>query len=274
MTREPESAETIKVMAGMKDMSLGNKVNLPCHVIPYGLNPHFFNRSAEVAQIRDVLNPGSGEDGNELRVLAIRGLGGVGKTQLALHYANTSLNVFDAIAFIPSETQIKLYQAVASFANKLGLLKENGAKEDYVRTIFKVKDWLNTSGRRLLLIFDNVGGIDTILPVWPSGNKGSILITTRSSPIAARKAAKILHLTPFVPETGLQALYAFTGLRAENSSETKAAVEICRLLGGLPLGLVQISQFIRERSYSYEEFLKLYEKFAAGILKRGEPPPG
>ena len=274
MTRESESAETIKVIAGMEVMSLGNGVNLPCHCIPYGLNPQFLHRSAEVAQIGEILNPGSGEDGNKLRVLAIHGLGGVGKTQLALHYANASLNLFDAIAFIPSETLIKSSQAIASFATKLRLpTDENDAKGGDMQAIFKVKDWLNTSNRRFLLIFDNVEEVDIILPVWPSSDKGSILITTRSSSIAAKRATKLLHLTSFLPETGLQALYTLTGFHAENGSETTAAREICRLLGGLPLALVQISQFIRERGYSYEEFLRLYEKSAAKIFLRGEAPP-
>ncbi|KAI9853128.1 MAG: hypothetical protein M1824_001541 [Vezdaea acicularis] len=274
MTRESESVETLQAIAGMNIMSPSTTVNLPCHVIPYGLNPQFFHRSTEVAQIRRALDPDSGEDGNELRVLAIHGLGGVGKTQLALHYANTSLDLFDAIAFIPSETRIKLSQAVAVFANKLGLIQDgNDAERDDMQAIFKVKDWLNTSGRRFLLIFDNVEEIDIVLSVWPSSKKGSILILTRSSSIAAKRAAKILHLTSFPPEIGLEALHALTGLHEEDESETKAAVEICHLLSGLPLALVQISQFIRERGYNYEEFLKLYEKSAARILSRGEAPP-
>lgn len=274
MTRETESAETIRVIADLKILSPGNEVNLPCHAIPYGLNPQFLHRSTEIAQVKEVLDPGRGEGGNELRVLAIHGLGGVGKTQIALHYANTSLKVFDAIAWIPSETRIKMSQAVANFAVRLGLPRgESDAKDDDMQAILKVKDWLNNSGRRFLLIFDNVENIDVILPVWPSSENGSILITTRSSSVAANRAPKVLHLNSFLPKTGQQALFALTSLRAETEIDAAAATEISSLLGGLPLALVQISQFIQERNYSYEEFLRLYEKSAARIHLRGEAPP-
>ena len=274
MTREADSAETIKVIADLKVISLGDEANLPCHMVPYGLNPQFLHRSAEVAGVRDALDPDCGEGGNELRVLAIHGLGGVGKTQLALHYANTSLKLFDAIAWIPSETSIKMSQALANFATKLGLPKdESDGKGDDMQVVLKLKDWLNASGRRFLLIFDNVENIDVLLSVWPSSNRGSILITTRSLSVATKRAAKVLHLNSFPPGTGLQALLALTGLHAETERDAAAATDICRLLGGLPLALAQIGQFIRERGYSYEEFLRLYEKSAARIHSRGESLP-
>lgn len=45
---------------------------------------------------------------HEMRAIVIHGIGGVGKTQLALQYTNTSLEVYDLIAWVPAESQIKL----------------------------------------------------------------------------------------------------------------------------------------------------------------------
>ena len=137
MTREASSAEMVLVMKNLKDTGLGDEVKLPYHMIPNGLNPRFFGRSEEVAKIGDTLNPEKDDD--QLKVIAIHGLGGVGKTQIALHYANTSLKLYDAIAWISSETQIKRTQGLSSFAKKLGLAKGDDAKDDSIASV-KVRD--------------------------------------------------------------------------------------------------------------------------------------
>lgn len=273
LRREADSAETLDVIANMKAVSLSDQGNLPCHALPYGLNPQFLERSEEVSRVRAALDPGSTEDGYELKVLAIYGLGGVGKSQVALHYANISMKLFDVIVWIPSETHVKMAQAIASFASKLGLPRNNtDAKEGDTQMVTKVKDWLNSSGRTFLLIFDNVEDISVVLPVWPSSNRGSILITTRSSSVSSKRASNILHLNSFDPEAGRHALSTLTGLSAKTEAEVVALSKVCRVLGGLPLALVQISQFIRERGLNYEEFLRLYEKSASKIHARGETP--
>ncbi|KAG9240863.1 hypothetical protein BJ878DRAFT_536863 [Calycina marina] len=273
LRREADSAETLNVIANMKAASLSDQENLPCHSLPYGLNPQFLERSEEVSQVRAALDPDPTEDGYELKVLAIHGLGGVGKSQVALHYANISMKLFDVIVWIPSETHVKMAQAIANFAVKLGIPRnDTNAKEGDIQMVTKVKEWLNSSSRTFLLIFDNAEDISVVLPVWPSSNRGSILVTTRSSSTASKRASNILHLNSFDPEAGKQALSTLTGLAAKTEVEVAALSNICRVLGGLPLAMVQISQFIRERGLNYEEFLRLYEKSASKIHARGETP--
>lgn len=213
MSREAQSAETLQVIQKLNDVRLGNKKTLPCQMVPFGLNPRFFSGSEEVKRVKETLDPRKNE--TKLRVMAIYGLGGVGKTQLALHYANTSFSHYDVIAWIPSETQIKMTQALSVLARKLGLLKES-ENEDDSQASLKVRDWLDSSGHTFLLIFDNAERIDILLQVWPSSIKGSLLITTRSLAVAAKRSNDIMHLEPFAARLGPEALYALTGFEAGN----------------------------------------------------------
>src|SRR5271154_3018649 len=79
-------------------------------------------------------------------------------------------------------------------------------------------------------------------------------------------------LEPFAAQRGPEALYALTGFEGANEEDTAAAEEICRLLGGLPLAIGQISDFIRDRGSSYTEFVALYQKSSTKIIARGEVP--
>lgn len=267
--REAISAKTIEVMKRLNDTKFDDEAKLPCHMIPYKLNPRFFSRDHEVKMVREALDPVKGHE--KLRVMSIHGLGGVGKSQLALHYANSSKTTFDVIAWIPSETQAKMTQALSKLARKLGLPNGDDSVDDY-HVSTEIKDWLNRAGQRYLLIFDNVEQINIILQVWPSSEQGSILITTRSPSVASKRANEVMHLQPFSTEKALEAFHWLTGLESKTEEDSAAANDICQLLGGLPLAIVQISKYIRDRGCSYEEILRIYRKSASEIHAKGEAP--
>lgn len=269
MRRETMTAQTIEVMERLKTTKLGDKVKFPCHMIPYGLNPRFFCRDQEVDMVRKTLDPVQGHE--ELRVMSIHGLGGVGKSQLALNYANTSMKSYDVIAWIPYETHVKITRALSMLAKKLGLPKGDDSEDD-CQASSKVKDWLNGSGRSFLLIFDNVEQINILPEVWPSSEKGSILITTRSPSVASERANEVMYLKPFSTVKALQVLNLLTGLDSSEDEDSAAANDICHLLGSLPLVMVQMSEYIRNRGYSYEEFLRVYRKSASKIHAKCEIP--
>lgn len=269
MRREAMTAQTIEVMKKLKATKLDDEVKLPCHMIPYGLNPRFFSRDHEVDMVRKALDPVQGHE--KLRVMSIHGLRGVGKSQIALHYANTSMKSYDVIVWIPSETHVKMTQALSKLAKRLGLPKGEDSEDDCQASL-EVRDWLNGSGRSFLLIFDNVEQINILLEVWPSSEKGSILITTRSPSVASKRANDVMHLEPFSTEKALEALNLLTGLDSNKDEESAAANDICQLLRGLPLAMVQMSDYIRNRGYSYEEFLRIYRKSASKIHAKCETP--
>lgn len=266
LSRETHTAETIQAIKGLRALSITD-LNLPCYMIPYGLNLRFFGRESKIQMLKSGLDP-QNESGS-MKVMAIYGLGGVGKTQLALHYANTSMRLYDVIIWVPAETQIKLTQALSTFAVKLGLQKDESNEDDY-QSVLKVRDWLNTSGKSFLLIFDNVERPEILDQIWPASNRGSVIITTRSPAIASKRTTEVIHLESFKGKVGAEVLYSLTRYRPSGENDSAAAEELCQLLGGLPLALVQISEFIHDRGYSYEEFLPIYKRSAEKIFARSE----
>jgi len=269
LSREISTAETVAALKDFQSLQiLSDPARLPCFMIPYGLNLRFFGRTAEIQTLKDALHPR--EEPTQLRAIGIHGLGGVGKSQLALHYANTSMDAFDVIAWIPAETQIKLVQALSQLAKKLGLAE--GENEDDYQNVGKVRDWLNTAGKPFLLIFDNVDKLGLLDQIWPASNRGSIIITSRSHSQAAGRVTATIALSPFHAEEGREVLQSLTGMKPAGDEEETAAREVCRLVDGLPLAMVQISNFIRDRGYSYGEFLRMYEKSAEKIFAKSEPP--
>jgi hypothetical protein len=268
LSRESHSADTIEALKNLQDAQ-GKEMNLPCHMIPYGLNLRFFGRSLETDVLKRGLDPQ--ENRKQLKAMSIYGFGGAGKTQLALHYANTCMELYDVVIWIPAETQIKITQALANFATKLGLPKAEGTEDDY-QSIQKVRDWLNTSGKTFLLVFDNVEHHEILEQIWPSSTKGSVIITCRSRSVASKRTTEMMHLQCFAAETGIEVLYSLTGFQPSSENEAAAARELFQLLDGFPLAMVQISEFMNDRGYSYEELLSIYKNPAERLFERSGTP--
>jgi hypothetical protein len=104
LVKEIHKAETVKVINSLWELMITDN-GTPCHFIPYWLNLKFYGRSVEIDELKNALDPGN-ED-QTLKAMSICGLAGVGKTQLTLHYANTSRDFYDAIAWIYAEERGK-----------------------------------------------------------------------------------------------------------------------------------------------------------------------
>ncbi|CAK7200406.1 hypothetical protein SEUCBS139899_003101 [Sporothrix eucalyptigena] len=290
LSKEVHTTETVSALMDMQrdggSAAAGVKnAKLPCFSLPYGINLRFFERDSELQHLAQELDPPHDQDpaatpsNRRLRAIGIYGLGGVGKSQLALQYANTSMEKYSVIAWLPSASEIKLTQSLSHLAVQLGLVEDADASQDNAQSVNAVRDWLNTSRQTFLLIFDNVDDASLLDAVWPSSDRGSIIITSRSPGVAAQRTTTTLPLRCFSETAGKSALQALAGTEqteksalADDPAEAEAVNKICQLVGGLPLAMVQIGNFIRNRSCSYAEFLRMYEKSAEKILKRSDKP--
>jgi hypothetical protein len=164
---------------------------------------HFVGREEELAQMREQL-----PCNDSRKIVVLHGLGGIGKTQLAVAYAKRYRNDYSAVFWLNSKDQDTLKQSFANIAKRifhdrlssmhLKTVAESGDLDEAVNAI---KRWLSNFGNnRWLLVYDNYdapklagnkdpGGFD-IRPFFPDAHQGAIIITTRSSQV------KMGHLIP------------------------------------------------------------------------------
>jgi hypothetical protein len=181
---------------------------------------HFVGRSEELDAIHKELE----HDGCR-KTAVVHGLGGMGKTQLALAYAQRHKEEYSAVFWVNSKDVDTLKQGYAAAARRiyrehpsLVHLKAVVEGSDLDEAVEVVKRWLGSAGNdRWLVIYDNYDtpklpghkelGTFDIRPFLPEADQGAILITTRSSqlqlgcPVAVKKLRDIEHSLKILSQT-------------------------------------------------------------------------
>lgn len=120
-------------------------VRVPCFVMtPYEQNPEFVGRQEILEEIHRNLSQGNGAQTQRLFVLT--GLGGMGKTQIAVQYAYAHRQEYPIVLWAHADGQAKLAQSFGLFAAELGL----GESLSNVKAKQAVKDCLKNSGKYIL----------------------------------------------------------------------------------------------------------------------------
>lgn len=194
-------------------------------------NPCFTGREQKLMEIKKTLN-------NHSRV-ALSGLGGIGKTQIATEYAYRYLNDYDYIFWVNADSQERLVSSYIKIASQLKVLERNA--QDQSRVIEAVKYWFTAHGC-WLLIFDNVDEIKNIKQFIPLGKHGHVLLTTQARAIGTMMARiEILEMESEEGELFLlrraKCIEADALLNAASEADQEIAKKIVEQLGGLPLAL-------------------------------------
>lgn len=150
---EKRNVELLGALEIMKDNHTNNE-RLPCHYVPFGIDEQFFGRDDILQRMKAVLDPVEGY--SRRKSLVLHGLGGVGKTKIALQYVNQSRHRFDAILWISADNSIKLTQSFLEASCRLGLTPEKSDSQDAVAAMSKVKAWLveTRQSSQILLILE------------------------------------------------------------------------------------------------------------------------
>lgn len=118
------------------------KQSIPTRMLPATRNPRFFGRGKELASIDAKVAPRPGQD--TLLSVALHGIGGVGKTQIALSYVHQHGGKFNAVFWAHAQTLVSLEQSFAQAARLLGLGSDDQASISPSRIVFL--DWLQRTG--------------------------------------------------------------------------------------------------------------------------------
>ncbi|KAJ9144548.1 Tetratricopeptide repeat-containing [Pleurostoma richardsiae] len=261
-----------EVLELMNTMEVGKAVDpnpVRFNNIPFPANTKFSGRADILSSIHKAFNPGTTT--LSVRSMALFGMGGVGKTQVALQYAYQNLDQFDVILWIAAENAIAIGQSCRLIAEELGLLDSGDETKDSAAATWKIKNWLGTTKSPCLVIFDNADDLVALKTAWPRAFNGSVLLTTRDFTVATSLTAQYLQIEALGNDEGSKMLLKAVDLEDASEEDAKHAVVISETFGGLPLALTQIGGFITQRKLSVQDFLPLYERYSAKIDARKTP---
>ena len=198
----------------------------------------------------------AGDDGAGPRVAALCGLGGAGKTSVALEYAHRQLGDARVAWQFPAEDPAVLAAGFGELAAQLGA----GEGGDPVAAVHGM---LAASPARWLLVFDNAPDRGSVAPFVPPAGRGRVLITSRNQ---IWPPGQVLDVPVLDPQVAAEFLVGRTG-----DADRRAALELAGELGGLPLALEQAAAYVQGTGDSLAGYLAAFRQRRPQILSRGEP---
>ena len=229
------------------------------HVPP--ANPFFSGREQYLETLHNSLTTAS-----EPTALtqAIKGLGGMGKTQTALKYAEIYRASYAAGFWTVADSRENLISGFAEFAQLLDLPEKNS--QEIVKAANAAKRWFE-SNDNWLLILDNVDDWAVAQEWIPSGKRGHVIITTRLQ--STGRLAHGIDLPKMTPEEGGRFLLERGKIENRSEADSSGAEAISKEFDGLPLGLEQAGAYIEEAKLSPAEYLELYHREGAKLRAKG-----
>ncbi|KAK1762400.1 hypothetical protein QBC33DRAFT_623724 [Phialemonium atrogriseum] len=245
----------------------------PCHYIPFRKNTRFVGREKTLDELRDKLFD------QECQTVALAGLGGVGKTQVALKLAHWTKENKPALSifWVPALSNAAFEQAYAEMARKLPIQNRSEGED----TKESVRQYLSSEAAGpWLLVVDNAddtavlfgepdtpGGISKYLP---KSEEGLTLFTTRSRDVAGRVAGSdVVDLVRMDSQEATSLLERL--LTRKEPIIGTVLQELLEELTYLPLAITQAAAYLNRNQVSIAKYLGLLrgtEKDMVSLMSR------
>eukprot|EP00960_Hanusia_phi_P020658 608625-Hanusia_phi.AAC.8 len=188
-------------------------------------------------------------ENTRLATVTLTGMGGTGKTQIAIHFARMSfeLKQYQFVWFFNAQTYIGLVDGYRSLLMEFGISGEE--KSDEVMINLVIKKLENCTG--WLLVFDNVESQEALVGKLPRTG-GHVLITSRHTNWDYQ-----IPVSSFSRAESLQFL-----AQSANSSDIQKAEKVAELLDDYPLALGHSAAYIKK--HGYDRFFKHYNRDFTG----------
>jgi tetratricopeptide (TPR) repeat protein len=261
----------------------------------------FVDRPAEMAELERVLVPGPGQSQRQ-KIYVLHGLGGIGKTQLAVEFARRHHRRFSSVFWLDGRSEDILKRSIASCAGRIpqGQIPETSrqyaadASADIDAIVKDVMAWLaRPDNTAWLLIFDNVdreyvaqGGDPDAYDVrryFSHTDHGSVLVTTRLARL--EQLGDSQQLGKVSTEQG-QAIFEswykkkHGKLRVDDKElwaneankrilDAAESEQLLVLLDGLPLAIAQAGAYLQESGVGLATYLRFYEQQWSELMTSG-----
>ncbi|KLJ05884.1 hypothetical protein EMPG_10685 [Blastomyces silverae] len=268
------AAAYAKILLGVVSVSRDTSLPAPptsSWTVPFDRNPGFVGRQEQVSCLVDAILSRRGT-----RKMALSGLGGVGKTQIALEVAfqvrdrNSDYSIF----WIASTSAEAAQQGFMSVSKSCGL-------PDVTSTDVKsqVKDYLNSQkSHPWLLIFDNademdmwIGTGDSSSPALksfvPQSENGFVLFTTRNHQLATKLVRTDVIRILEMDEGTARELLKTSLVCKELADDENTSLLLLRELSCLPLAILQAANYINETDVSFSTYLSILQNQEADMVE-------
>ena len=220
-------------------------------------NADFTGRGATLERLRDKL---AGGGMAVVLAQALYGLGGVGKTQVALEYAHRFMADYELVWWVPAERADEITMALAELADRMGLYVGENVVEAAEAALEALRR--DTTGR-WLLIFDNADDPKELDPYLPTGS-GHVIITSRNQ--AWGHSAEPLEVDVFTRQESVAHL-----IRHLPRLSVADAAKVAAALGDLPLAIEQAGAWLEQTGMPAATYVDELATQAARILAMNRP---
>lgn len=216
----------------------------------------FVGRDHELTAIRTAFADGSA-------AASITGLGGIGKTRLALEYAHLSEESYSVRWWVRATDLGSLHGDLTSLGQRLGIVHQ---ADDIERSVREVLVWLS-SHDGWLLVYDDAENFAVLRDFLPNPCLGHVLVTSRSA--AWHSVAAPINITQLSHESARGLL-----LRCARQPDDGYVDALATELSYLPLALVQAGAYINASRCSFYSYRELLKQHAIAVFRDPKATPG
>ncbi|MCX5332314.1 FxSxx-COOH system tetratricopeptide repeat protein [Streptomyces sp. NBC_00140] len=220
-------------------------------------NRNFTGRETLLERLNDRLRSGVAAVLPE----ALHGMGGVGKSQIAVEYVYRHNREYRLVWWIPSEQESQIIQSLVELGEQMGLqagpeISAVPAVLDALRRGEPYDEWL--------LVFDNAEDPRTVRKYFPSDGPGSIVVTSRNSQWSNDLSS--LEVDVFARAESVALLR-----RRSPDLPDEAVDHLAAALGDLPLAVEQAAVWLAETGMPVQQYLEVYERNFTELMQSAPP---
>ncbi len=219
-------------------------------------NSNFIGRHKLIKQIEDHFS----QKNTPAILTACHGLGGIGKTQVALEFVWQHYKKYNGVVWFNAENRDRLQNDYTRLGRELNIIRDDDNINAEERAHY-VKHWLEDPSRAdWLLVYDNADNYKAIRKLLPT-KEGKILITSRHTADWPQE----ISIDVFTIEESRTYIYKVLGTSISESNIMQIE-KLAETLGRLPLALAQATAYIKRTKISISRYLELYEQKKRDLL--------